>query len=332
MAPCGTKRRDALESIDRSQTPNTRSFMKFSWKPFVLLAAALAVAGPGQAADGPAIEENPVLVRMAGGETIAESDLTAYLQRRVDLRSAIRNVWGIQTALKEMAMTRSLVLEGGVLGVERAAGKEKTVERFDDAYAYAVFKKIAPQCEPPADAAAARKFFDETPEAFRVPPMARLSRIMLPTGATVEGEAAAGWLLQQTQAIGSGARKFDAAAEIASGVYKLDPQGDLGWVTLTNDVPILRALADAKTGDMVGPVPEGEFVYLFQIVSKRDARQLTWDEAATSAPARAVRYCREQATAKTEEKLFKKYDVQIDVPKIRTLFNTSRKKPQAVTQ
>ncbi len=306
--------------------------MKFSRKSFAALAAALVVAVPVLAADAPTIEGNPVLARMAGGETIAESDLTAYLQKRIDLRSTLRNVWGIQTALREMAMTRSLVLEGGQLGVERVVGKDKAADRFDDAYAHAVFKKIAPVCEPPADGVAARKFFDETPQAFRVPPMARLSRIMLPAGASVEGESASGWLLQQTQAIGSGARKFDAVAEIASGVYKLDPQGDLGWVTLTNDVPILRALADAKAGDMVGPVPEGEFIYLFHIASKREARQLTWDEAATSVPGRAVRYCREQANAQIEEKMFKKYDVQIDVAKIRTLFNTSRKKPQAVTQ
>ena len=306
--------------------------MKFSWKSFATLAAALVVVVPVLAADAPAFEENPVLARMAGGETIAESDLTAYLQKRIDLRHTLRNVWGIQTALREMAMTRSLVLEGGPLGVERVVGKDKATDRFDDAYAHAVFKKIAPVCEPPADGVAARKFFDETPQAFRVPPMARLSRIMLPAGASVEGELATGWLLQQTQAIGSGARKFDAAAEIASGVYKLDPQGDLGWVTLTNDVPILRALADAKAGDMVGPVPEGEFIYLFHIASKRDARQLTWDEAVTSVPGRAVRYCREQANAQIEEKMFKKYDVQIDVAKIRMLFNTSRKKPQAVTQ
>lgn len=306
--------------------------MKFSWKSCAALAAVLVVAVPVLAADAPAIEENPVLARMAGGEAIAESDLTAYLQKRIDLRHTLRNVWGIQTALREMAMTRSLVLEGGALGVEGVAGKDKAADRFDDAYAHAVFKKIAPVCEPPADGVAARKFFDETPQAFRVPPMARLSRIMLPAGASVEGEFAAGWLLQQTQAIGSGARKFDAVAEAASGVYKLDPQGDLGWVTLTNDVPILRALADAKAGDMVGPVPEGEFIYLFHIASKRDARQLTWDEAATSVPGRAVRYCREQANAQIEEKMFKKYDVQIDVAKIRMLFNTSRKKPQAVTQ
>ncbi len=306
--------------------------MKFSWKSCAALVAVLVVAVPVLAADAPAIEENPVLARMAGGETITESDLTAYLLRRIDLRHTIRNVWGIQTALREMAMTRSLVLEGGGLGVEHVVGKDKAADRFDDAYAHAVFKKIAPVCEPPADAVAARKFFDETPQAFRVPPMARLSRIMLPAGASVEGEFAAGWLLQQTQAIGSGARKFEAAAEAASGVYKLDPQGDLGWVTLTDDVPILRALADAKAGDMVGPVPEGEFIYLFHIASKREARQLTWDEAATSVPGRAVRYCREQANAQIEEKMFKKYDVQIDVAKIRMLFNTSRKKPQAVTQ
>lgn len=303
--------------------------MKFGWKFVAPWVAASAVASSALAADAPAVQENSVLVRMAHGENIAESDLAAYLQRRVDLRQAARNAWGIQTALREMALTKSLMMEGAELGVERVSGKGSGVsERFDDAYAHVVYKKMAPVCEPPVDAVATRKFFDDTPQAFWIPPMARLSRIMLPRTASVEGEPAMGWLLQQTQAIGAGARKFDAVADIASSVYKLDPQGDLGWVTLTDDVQILRALAGSKAGDLVGPTPEGEFVYLFNIVSKREARQLTWDEAATSVPARAVRYCREQANAEIVEKMFKKYDVKIDQAKIRELFNTVRKAPR----
>eukprot|EP01036_Dinobryon_divergens_P003617 gene3617-4789_t len=208
------------------------------------LAAATAMADDGKT----------VLVRFKSGETITQQDLDDFFARRIDMRHASRSAPGVQAALREIAMNRALVLEGGVIGERRREGKEN--DRFDDVYSLAVYKKLAPACEPPADAAAARKFFDANPQAFRVPPMARLSRVMLPANEVVDGESVGNWLMQQAKAISTGARKFDDVVERASTVYKLEPQGDLGWVTLTDEARILRALADAKAGDMVGPVRE----------------------------------------------------------------------------
>lgn len=260
-----------------------------------------------------------VLARLGQGEVITDKDLSEFLARRIDMRQASRNAWGVQMAVREMTLGRVLVLEGEALKEPRREGKE--TDRFDEVYSHAIYKKLSPACDPPADAAAARQFFEANPQAFRVPPMARLSRIMVPVGAELEGEPVMGWLLQQTQAIGKGSRKLDEVAAMAATVHKLDPQGDLGWVTLTDDITIMRALADAKAGDLVGPVREGEFGYLFYVADKREARQLAWDEVASVAPARAVRYCREQAHAQLEERLFKKYYVAIEQDAIRNLFN-----------
>jgi len=263
--------------------------------------------------------DKAVLVRFGNGEVLTEQDLSELLSRRVDMRQAGRNMWGVQAALRELALNRALVLEGTALGEPRNSGKESA--RFDDAYSLAVYKKLSPSCEPPADGAAARQFFDANPQVFSVPPMARLSRIMLPVGISLDGEPAMGWLMQQAQAVGSGGRKFDDVAERAAAVYKLDPQGDLGWVTLTDDVTILRALAAAKAGDMVGPVREGDFAYLFSVVAKRESRQLAWEDVAASAPNRMVRYCREQGSKQLQERLFAKYGVELDQAAIQGLFN-----------
>lgn len=260
-----------------------------------------------------------VLVRFKGGETITQQELDDFFARRIDMRHASRSVIGVQTALREMAMNRALVLEGEAMGERRREGKEN--DRFDEVYSLTVYKKLAPACEPPADTAAARQFFDANPQAFRVPPMVRVSRAMLPASEVVDGEHAGSWLMQQALAIGSGTRKFDDVAERASAVYKLDPQGDLGWVTLTDEARILRALADAKAGDMVGPVREGEFVYLFSVVAKREAQQLAWEDVAASVPNRAVRFCREQSAKQTQDRLFEKYGVVLDQSAIRGLFN-----------
>lgn len=258
------------------------------------------------------------LVRFANGETISHEDFSAYLAKRVDLRSSTRNVWGVEAALRDMALGRALMLEGERLGEPRRAGQE--AERFDDVYSFAIYKKLAPACEPPADAAAARKFFDEHPKVFRVPPMARLSRIMLPAAESVDGAPVMDWLLAQAQAIASGGTSFAKVAERAESVYQIDPQGDIGWVVLVEDHSILRVLGSARQGELVGPVREGDFGYLFHIVAKREPRQLAWDEVAVSAPTRIVNFCRQQANEQLREDLFKKYGVVLDQAAIKGLF------------
>lgn len=291
---------------------------------FAMILMGLASAAAATAA----VDNQAVLVHLGKAETITAQDLSDYLDRRIDLRPARRNVWGVQTILREMALTRTLGLEGDAMRVPRIA--EHAKERFDDIYSHAIYQKLIPACEPPADAAAARKFFDDHPQAFRVPPMARLSRVMLPTSATVEGEPAMAWLMKQAQAIASGTRKLDDVVAQAAVVHQLDAQGDIGWVTLTDDEKILRALASAKQGELVGPVREGDFGYLFYVAAKRESRQLTWDEVAVSVPTRAVNLCRQEANEKLLDTMFKKYSVEFDQKAIDNLFSDEAlKSPQS---
>lgn len=274
------------------------------------LMSLLAVAsGAALAAD---------LVTLKDGEAITSSDLSQYLERRVDIRASARSKWGVEQILREMAMSRALVMEGVRLGEPRQPGKES--ERFDDAYALSVFRKLIPPCDPPADAAAARKFFDENPQAFKVPPMAHLSRVMLPAAEKVDDMTAMDWLMAQAKLVASGAQTFEDVTKRADGIYRLEAQGDIGWAVLVDDNVILRTLASAKQGDMVGPVREGDFVYFFSIEGKRDSRQLAWDEVAVSAAARAANYCRKTATKKLEEELLAKYGVVMNPAAISSLF------------
>lgn len=292
-----------------------RMTQKLRW-PMLLAGLALsAMVSVANAAEN--------LVRLSNGEAITEQDLSVYLDRRLDLRAVARNISGTETVLREMALARALALEGERLGEPRS--EDRKDERFDDVYALTIFKKLSKVCEPPADAAAARKFFDEHPQAFRVPPMARLGRVMLPVSETVDGGPSMGWMFEQAQAISGGTRSFEDVAEKASSVYKLDPQGDLGWVTLTDDTTILRALASAAQGDLVGPVRDGDFGYLFLVMSKRESRQLAWSEVAVSVPTRAVNFCRHEASEQLRDDLFKKYGVELDQAAIKGLFDRKTK-------
>lgn len=277
---------------------------------------AVAVAFSAMASVTAAAEP---LVKLSNGESITQDDFSVYLERRVDLRASGRNIWGVQTTLREMALVRALMLEGAAIGVPRDEGRGEL--RFDDVYAQAVYTKLAPACKPPADEAESRKYFEEHPRAFRVPAMARLSRIILPASEVVEGEPATAWLLKEVQAVATGKSTFEEVAKQAEGIYKLDPQGDLGWITLfEEDASVLRVLATAKEGEMVGPLREGDFAYLFKVNEKREAQQLTWEAAAVSVPTRAVTFCRQEASRKIREDLFKKYGVELDGAAIRALF------------
>lgn len=261
----------------------------------------------------------PVLARLANGETITEADLTQYLGRRVDLKSAARNVSGVISVVQEMALARALALEGESQGVSRR--KEGGEDRFDDIYAHAIFKSMSPVCEAPKDEEDARAFYDKNPKAFTAPTTVRLSRIILPAGSTIEGEPAGSWLMNQVQAMGAGIRKFDDAASKAEQVYMLEAQGDLGWVALNAENQILRALGSANQGDFVGPVKDGEFVYLFQIVAKRPSLIVPWKDVSAVAAQHAVRYCKEQGRADVQQRMFQKYGVQLDENAVRGIFD-----------
>lgn len=259
------------------------------------------------------------LARLANGEVVSEQDLSDYLGRRMDLRQTARNAWGVEGAVQEMAMTRVLVLEGERLQFPRKAEGGVSPLRFDDVYALAVYKKQAPVCELPANEQEARQYYDAHPEAFVLPAQARVERIILPASTQIGESSAMAWLQDQARAVIQGKRKFGLIALRAKGEYSLDLQGDLGWLNLDGDHTIMRALKTVKAGELLGPVQDDEFVYLFSVLQKREARQLSWDEAKSFAATRAVSHCREEAQTQMRTDLFKRYGVEIDRAAIREL-------------
>ena len=127
------------------------------------------------------------------------------------------------------------------------------------------------------------------------------------------------WLQDQARSVIQGQRKFHMVALRAQGEYSLEPQGDLGWLTLDGDHTLMRALQTVKAGELLGPVQDGDYVYLFSVVQRREARQLSWEESKSFAATRAASHCREEAQTKTRLNLFQRYGVEIDRAAIREL-------------
>ncbi|MBI3103022.1 MAG: peptidyl-prolyl cis-trans isomerase [Burkholderiales bacterium] len=258
------------------------------------------------------------LARMANGEVVSDKDLADYLERRMDLRPVARNAWGVEATVQEMAMTRVLVLEGERLGVPRKAA-EGARERFDDVYGLSVYRKQAPACEAPANEEEARRYFDAHPKAFGLPVQARVQRVILPAKTQIAGMSAMAWLQEQAGFVAKKQRQFSAVAQRAQLEYSQDVQGDLGWLSLEGDHQFMRALQTVKAGELLGPAQDGDYVYLFSVEQRREARQLTWEESKSFAKQRAVSYCREEAQTSMRTDLFKQYGVEIDRQAIREL-------------
>lgn len=258
----------------------------------------------------PLVVSAQTLAHFADGSTITADELRSYVAKRPDLSSAMSNRWAAGAALREMAATAALVREGKKNGVK--SPKRGEPSRFDDIYAHRVYRDMAPVCEQPSDEAAAKKYFDAHPDAFLVPPSVRVSRIMLPVDAEVDGQEARDWMLTQAKSIAADRSALEPAVDEADKVYRGDPQGELGWVVLDGEHPILVALGEAAADELVGPVEDDGFVYLYYIQAKREARQLTWEQAANSAAVRALQHCRERAQKDIRARLFAEYGVEFD--------------------
>lgn len=290
------------------------------------LTPALA-QGPSAAPQAGASTPAPALAHFANGEVITGEDLQRYVERRIDLRPVVRSYWGVEQALREMALTRTLVLEGDRIDLPRRSIQPDP--RFDDIYGQAVYAKLTLPCERPADEAAARQYFDAHPEAFQLPPSVRVSRVMLPVKELIDGVPAMTWMTNEAMALSGGKTTLEAIVQRAEAAYRLDPQGDLGWVLLEGDNAIIRVLTGARQGELVGPVREGDFAYLYYLADKREGRPLKWEEIKASAAKRAVVFCTTQTRERLQAELFKKYGVQFDAKGIRTLFADLPTSPDA---
>lgn len=264
--------------------------------------------------------EDPVLIRLGAQEVFRYSDVQAYGRRRADLVPLLKSQTGFPMVVQEMAMTRALVLEGERLQVPRGSSPEPGVDtRLDDLYALGVYRKIAGDCAEPKTEADARRFYDENPQAFHLPVQLQLRRVVLPADATIDGFSADMWLGLQARAAAMGSARFEALVERARQAAPNLRQGDLGWVLLEGEQPLMKALRTAKAGEMVGPVRDGDYWYLLQVQARREAQQLPWESVRHQAAWRAVQYCRETQRERVKTSLFQRYGVQIDDKALRAL-------------
>jgi len=262
------------------------------------------------------------ITRYSNNEIIDEKDFESYINYRINIRAVARGAFGVEHVVREMAFMRVLNLEGEQMKISRPNADVESSEmplltRFDNVYALNIQKRLEPVCVRPSNAQQAREYFDANPQAFVLPAQARIQRIILPSDKNIENQSAFVWMQAKAKAIAAGVTTFADVVKQAEQAQPLELQGDLGWVQLNDDHSVLTALRDAHEGELVGPLREGNSLYLFQITRKRPARPLAWEEVKSFAATHAENHCRESGEKQLRDRLFQKYGVKIDQAAIR---------------
>ncbi len=245
--------------------------------------------------------EDPVLAEIEG-KPISASQVRFYVKKRPLLAGYLQTGYaGWRRVLEDLIVLRLLNREGQRLGLPRG------VEDDEDLYALRVKRQLLPACTKP-DAQAAKRFYRDHPELFSTPVLVRLDRIELPAGAKIEGQQALAFLREA-------AARVRAGQILLRDLTRFCPQGkdclyDLGFVRLDGlEDSLLKPLKDARPGEVVGPVPAGEFVFLYQVTARREPILTPWRQAKAEAAEVALRFCRQQAFAQLKAELYDRYRV-----------------------
>ncbi len=128
-----------------------------------------------------------------------------------------------------------------------------------------------------------RAAYDSDPGRWKRPEALHLRHILLPVEPGADGATAAK-VKERAQRLIARIRAGEPFAELAekssAGMYRIRG-GDLGWVHRGRLLPELEKAAwAAKAGSLVGPVRSDKGYHILQVVARRPARPMTFEEAA----------------------------------------------------
>lgn len=269
-------------------------------KPLLKMLLLLGlVAGVAVAAD------NPILATVAG-QPITQQDLLQYALPSPRLQVFLHIPGGPERLLDNLIMERLLVREGKRLGIARPKGKLAT---DDFAYAVKVRDQLVKPCVVPKDKAL-HAFYRQHPALFSTPLFIRTRRIGLPFTQTDEQQVE-----QRLQKLRQQLRqnKLDfttAVHESSQDPLTKDRDGDVGFADIDAFPQALAAkLRQAKPGAFIGPVAQGNMLFLYQVTDRHEPILGAYDTAEVRKT--YLQHCRQQALATLMAKLKARWPVKI---------------------
>lgn len=223
-------------------------------------------------------EANPVLAIVADFP-ITKQDLLNYGRESPYLLPYLSIPGGPMRILKDMVNERLLILEGERLGIVQG-------EKSNPAYAFQIRNYLTPPCPVP-DPNTTRTYYDENPEKFSTPVFLRLYRFGLPF--TAENETAVfGQLRDLRDRITRSETTLSAAVAEAEAEGKSESdavrQGDLGFLPDDSpDNPTMKELIHAPVNQIVGPLKQKDWFFLYQVTDRREPILATYESVKVEA-------------------------------------------------
>lgn len=259
--------------------------------------------------------ENPSLATIGTDITLTKSDVINHARPAPNLYPYLTIPGGPRRILEDLIQTRLLILEGLRLGMTRPAQENGG----DTAFTIAVRLRLAPRCAPPGEEAT-KAFYDAHPEKFSTPPFLRLNRFGLRF--TPENrEALTSRLQTLATRLAQGETTFAAIAPVSDDEFGKLRAGDLGFVAQDDPSnPIMAGLAKANNSQIVGPLEQGEMLYLYQITARREAMLEPYEGIRMAVAEKQQAACYSQRVETMFEALKQRWPVKILVDNVDSAF------------
>lgn len=251
------------------------------------------------------------VVACVGGRALTRDEFEAAVEGLDPvLRREFTTPNGKREFLRSLVDKVLLAQEARRLGLHEQAAVRRQVAALEDRLI--VRALLAQQVTEPGEAALKAWFEEHAPE-FQQPESFRLGRVLLIAAderalPALRGEA------RQLRALLVGGRKLDELAERGAGSER-SRKGDLGWVESNSQaVPkaVLEVVSKLTNAGEVAPVVEvGRELHVVQLLDRRPARPLSFEEARGQVANRLRPKSQRQAFDRLVEHLRKQTPVEI---------------------
>lgn len=268
----------------------------------------------------PVASANPSIFNV-GDSALTLQDLQEFVAKRPHYRANLATRAGLNELVYEMLDAKLFRMEGERLGMTPPPG----VKPEDDGYYFTVQFATTERCIAPEEDGL-KSYYDANTFQFSTPAFVRVSRVIAPLTATIDGMAAEAFL--RDAAVGADAASFDAlVSKVSAALPQTDDealrQGDLGF----QQVPPVERLADeferkllkGRVGEIIGPIVTADSVVLVRISDRREPITTPWPQARDDVSRAMLKACADEKRWNKRKELFERYKVVVHEDVIRAL-------------
>lgn len=253
------------------------------------------------------------VVATINGDPITLDQVLNHGRQSTILAPYLHVPYGLNRILNDLVQIRLLVLEGQRLEMRREE------DDSDAVFAFKVRDRLVRPC-PEASPEAKRNYYEANPAVFSTPRYTRARRIGIQAADAVAKQQAAEQLRTLQSALLEGDMDFaEAVAEYSDDQQSKERQGDVGFFAqqLETDPPLAERLHTADIDEFVGPVTQGDMVFLYQITGRHEPMLSPFDDSVAQEAGTALqRECFHKRLDAAIQELQTRWPVDYPIPEL----------------